>query len=114
MYSGALPPASNRGAYSQQFQLFDDETDDGIDLSGARVVLEIRKAGRASVALSATMGNGRIALSGETGVFELQIAAEDMRALEPFTYEVGMTITQDGETTQHFIGTLPVLDGIVS
>lgn len=113
MYIGALPPASNRGAYTQQFQLFDDETDEGIDLSGASIVLEIRKPGCTSPELSATTGNGRIALGGEAGVFELTLAAGDMRGLHPMTYEAGMTIAQNGETTQYFIGTLPVRDGIV-
>lgn len=114
MYIGALPPASNRGSYTLQFQLFDDETDEGVDLSGASVVFEIRKPGRTSADLSATTGNGRIAVLAEAGMFELTLAANDMRALHPMTYEAGMTIEQNGATTQYFIGTFPVLDGIVS
>jgi hypothetical protein len=114
MYLGALPPASNRGAYALDFELYDDETDEGIDLAGASIVLELRRPGTASIVLSATSGNGRIVLAGQAGRFELALPAGDLRRLDPITYEAGITIAQDGTTTQYFIGTLPVLDGVVS
>ena len=114
MYTGTLPPASNRGAYRQLFQLYDDETEQGLDLAGAAVVLELRRTGCAQPALSATVANGRIVLGAEAGVFEVAIAAGDMRSLAAETYGAGITVTLNGETTQYFIGTLPVLDGIVS
>ena len=114
MYIGALPPASNRGTYAQDFQVFDDETEVGIDLAGASILLELRRPGCSSPALSASTGNGRIALQAEPGRFALTIAADDMRRLNAVAYEAGITITQNGETTQFFIGTLPVLDGVVS
>jgi hypothetical protein len=114
MYFGTLPPASNRGVYAQDFLVFDDATEEGIDLAGAGILLELRRPGCPSPALSASTGNGRIALAAEPGRFALTIPAEAMRALEAVAYEAGITITQNGETTQFFIGTLPVLDGIVS
>lgn len=114
MYIGALPPASNRGTYIQDFLVFDDETEEGIDLAGAGILLELRRPGCSSPALSASTGNGRIALEAEAGRFVVTIAADDMRSLDAAAYEAGITITQNGATTQFFIGTLPVLDGIVS
>jgi hypothetical protein len=114
MYIGALPPASNRGTWRQDFLLFDDETDEGIDLTGASIVLELRRVGCSSPALSATTGNGRVVVDTEAGRFEITIAADDMRHLDAATYEAGITVAQNGDTTQFFIGTLPVLDGIVS
>ena len=114
MYIGALPPASNRGTYAQDFLVFDDETEEGIDLAGAVILLELRGPGCSAPALSASTGNGRIALQAEAGRFALTVPADEMRSLEAIAYEAGITITQNGETTQFFIGTLPVLDGIVS
>ena len=114
MHIGALPPASNRATWRQDFFVFDDETEAGIDLAGASIVLELRKPGCSSPALSASTGNGRIALDAEAGHFAVTFAAAEMRALDARAYEAGITVTQNGETTQFFIGTLPVLDGIVS
>lgn len=113
MYIGSLPVASNRATYSQDFQIYDDEDDEGIDLTGARIVVEIRKPGRASPEVSATTANGLIAVTDE-GRFELTIPVSTMRSLDQMTYECGITIEQGGETTQYFIGTLPIMDGVVS
>jgi hypothetical protein len=114
MYIGTLPAASNRGVYAQDFQLFDHETEDGIDLTGATILLEVRKPGCASTSLSATNGNGIEITDFDEGQFELAFTASQMRNLDPMTYECGITITQNSETVQYFIGSLPVLDGIVS
>jgi hypothetical protein len=114
MYLGSLPVASNRATYNQDFQLY-DEDDEGIDLTGATITLEIRKPGCSSAELTATTTNGKIVVTDtDEGQFELTFTASDMRNLDPMTYECGITITQNGETIQYFIGTLPVLDGIVS
>jgi hypothetical protein len=115
MYIGSLPVASNRATYSQGFQLYDDEDDEGIDLAGAVIRLDIRKPGGSSAAIRAAIDNNRIAVTDQAGGrFELTIEASAMRNLDPMTYECGITIEQNGETIQYFIGTLPVLDGIVS
>jgi hypothetical protein len=113
MYDGSLPPATNRAGYTQDFQLFDDAEDQGIDLAGAVITLDIRKPGCAAAELSATTANGRIVITdADEGHFALVLAASDMRSLAPMAYACGMTIAQNGDTTQIFIGTLPVLDGV--
>ena len=115
MYIGSLPVASNRATYNQDFQLYDDEDDQGIDLTGAVIALEVRKPGCTSAELSATTTNSKIVITDtDEGQFELAFTASDMRNLDQMTYECGITITQNDETMQYFIGTLPVLDGIVS
>ncbi|MDQ8730498.1 hypothetical protein [Bradyrhizobium sp. LHD-71] len=114
MYIGSLPVASNRATYTQDFQLYDDEDDEGINLAGAVITLDIRRPGCASSEISATIANGRIIMVDENeGQFELSIETSAMRNLCPMTYECGITVAQNNETTQYFIGTLPVLDGIV-
>ena len=115
MYIGALPVASNRATYTQQFQLYDDDDNEGVSLSGAVVTLEVRKPKCTTVELSATTTNGKIVVTDETnGIFQLTFTVSEMRNLCQMQYEAGITITQNDETTQYFIGTLPVLDGIVS
>jgi hypothetical protein len=115
MYIGSLPVASNRATYNQAFQLYDDEDDEGVDLTGALITVEIRKPGCPSAEISATATNGLIVVSDTNdGQFELTIPVARMRNLDRSTYECGITIEQNGETTQFFAGTIPVIDGIVS
>jgi hypothetical protein len=115
MYIGSLPVASNRATYTQDFQLYDDEDDQGVDLRDATITLEVRRPNGATSELTATTGNGRIVIAdADEGQFALTFSATDMRNLDRMTYECGITIEQNDETIQYFIGTLPVLDGIVS
>ena len=115
MYIGSLPAGSNRATYHQDFQIYDDEADEGIDLAGAAIRLEIRKPGCAAPALGASIDNGRIVVTDAAqGVFALVIDADAMRGLAPMTYECGITVAQNGATTQYLIGTLPILDGVVN
>src|SRR5262245_27322170 len=114
MFIGSLPAASNRATYSQSFQLYDDENDTGVSLADATIVLDIRRPGSASPEISCSNGDGIAVTDEGDGQFELTIAAGAMRNLHPLQYECGITIAQNGETTQYFIGTLPVLDGIVA
>lgn len=114
MFMGSLPVASNRATYQQDFQLYDDEDSEGIDLAGATIALEVRRPGCSSPDLSASIGSGIVVTGENEGQFELTFTATQMRTLRPMTYDVGLTITQNDETTQYLIGTLPVRDGIVS
>lgn len=115
MYIGALPTASNRADYNENFQLYDDDDNEGITLSGATVTLEIRRDPGCAPVVTATIDNGLIVVADETnGVFNLAIPAATMRSFCAGTYECGIVIEQNDETIQYFIGTLPVLDGVVS
>lgn len=114
MNIGSLPTASNRATYNQSFQLYDDEDNEGISLTGAAITLEVRRPGCTSPELSAAIGSGITVTDEDEGHFELEFTATQMRNLCALQYEVGIIITMNGETIQHLIGTLPVLDGIVS
>lgn len=114
MYIGALKPGSNRATYIETFQLYDDEDSEGIDLTEATIVLEVRKPGSSSAKLSATNSDGIEITDSDDGQFELTFTVDQMRGLDPMTYECGITIEQNDETIQYFIGTLAVLDGIVT
>ena len=115
MHIGNLPVASNRASYRQDFQVYDDETDEGIDLTDAVITLAIRRPGCTSPELTATTADGRIVITGaDDGRFELTFGDADMRALDQMSYECGITIEQNGDVVQYFIGSLPVMDGVVS
>ena len=113
MYTGPLPPVSNRAGWTFTAEIYDDETDELVDLSSSEITFEVRD-GNGSPILSATTDNEKITVV-STGVFQAVFPETDMRTLCSKTYEVGCTVTQSGEEpTQFIIGTLPVLDGIVS
>jgi hypothetical protein len=113
MISGALPPVSNRETLNLQIELYDDEANDLIDVAAAsEAVIAVASAGCRSPVLTARLSAGQIAQT-ETGVIECTFSADQMSGLCAGTYDIGGTLTKDGETVQFMIGTLPVYDGIV-
>jgi hypothetical protein len=113
MYVGSLQAASTRQSWTQTFEVEDEDTGDDLDLAGASIVFEIRDPRSLLTVLSATTTNGKITIV-DTGVFQVTFAASDMQSLRPQTYDVGCTVTANGATLQYIIGTIPILDGIVS
>lgn len=113
MYVGTFPAASNRQSWTKTFEVVDEDTNSDLDLTGASIVFEIRDPRNHLSILSATTTNGKVSII-DTGVFTVSFSLSDMQTLYPLTYEVGCTVTINGETMQYIVGTLPVLDGIVS
>lgn len=112
MYTGTLPPVSNRATWSEDVQCFDDEANSAIDISAATAIaLEVFDG--CNVVLSASYP-GTITLGGTTGVFSFAFTAEQMRALCAKTYDIGCTVTFEGETIQVIAGHLPVVNGYVA
>jgi hypothetical protein len=114
MFIGTLAPVSNRADWIEAFQLLDEEDpSEPIDISGATAVsIEVRAPGTRSIVLTATLSSGITHI--ETGVFQWHFTADQMSDLDAGDYDVGCTIVIDSFTTQLIIGTLPVMDGIVS
>lgn len=114
MFTGTLPPVSNRATWTDDYELRDIETGDLIDLSTAtEITIEARALSSASPELTLSLTGGDITIVG-TGVFEWRAEASAMRNLCAKTYEIGCTIEIGDDTAQLIIGRLPVLDGIVS
>lgn len=107
MYTGSLKPTTNRQTWSEIFELFDDETNEAIDLTGATVVMQFREQNCCTPRVSASI------TIVDTGKFEARIELDTMRSLCPQTYDVGCTIERDGETVEIFVGTIAVVDGVV-
>jgi len=101
-----LGAASTREDYSESWQALDD---DGvaIDLTGATIVYEFRDPDTCSrTAATVTI---------DTTTFTAEIPVATMRGLCPNKdYDVGCTIEIGGLTSQLFIGTIPIVDGVVT
>jgi hypothetical protein len=113
MYVGSLPPISNRASWLFSSEVVDDETGELIDLSGLTITLEVREQACGRTVLSATTGNGKVTTP-SMGLFSASFTRDEMAALCAQTYDVGATISDDTDTAQFIIGTVPVLDGVVS
>ena len=112
-FIGALDPISNRTGWLHDFALDDADAGTPVDITGASIVIEVRDPHSGWIALCATTRNGKIAIV-DAGVFRVSVDPSDTQLLRAGTYEVGATITLNGESRQLIIGTLPVLDGVVT
>lgn len=113
MYIGNLPAVSNRETFEQPFEIIDDETGTGFDLTDATIVFEIRDP-NSGTRLSATNGSGVSMTDAADGIFVVTFSVDSMRGLCAKEYDVGCTIDITDVVSQIFIGRQPVLDGVVS
>lgn len=110
MYIGSLPVVSNRATFNQSFEVIDDETGTGFDLTNATIVYEIRDPQSRVSILTAD-----IDLSDATnGIFTASLTSDQMRTLCAKQYDVGCTVEISDEVSQFFAGTQAVIDGVVS
>jgi hypothetical protein len=101
-----LGAVSNREDYSEAWQAL-DEDGTAIDLTGATIVYEFRHP-ETKAATAAT-----VVIS--TTTFTATIPVATMRGLcASKEFDVGCTIEQDDVTTQFFVGTIPIIDGVVT
>lgn len=112
-FAGTLDPISNKTGWLADFEIDDADVGGAIDITGGSIVVEVRDPHSGIICLSATTANGKITIV-DTGVFEVNIAPAETCRLRAGTYEVGATITLNGESRQLIIGTLPVMDGVVT
>lgn len=108
MYIGNLKPTTNRSSWSEIFELYDDETGDPVDLTGATIVLQFRDQDCCAPRFTATINIIDI------GKFQASGTLQQMKCFCAQTYEVGCTIARDDETAEYIVGAIAILDGIVS
>lgn len=108
-------PVSNRETWVEAVQFYDQETGDTLDLEGNidAVTITVREQSSKSQVLSGTLADETVAVLAD-GVIQWEFSADQMGALCNRTYDVGATLTKDGQTVQFILGSIPVLDGIVS
>lgn len=126
MISDALEPVTNRETITLDIEFIDDETNEHIALDDVtEIVVQAysrndrgygdygfrNSPGRGS--LSARLSDGDVAVI-EAGVIQVRFSTEITNGLCSGTYDIGGTITKDGETVQFLLGQLPILNGVVS
>lgn len=114
MYIGELKSVSNREDWKVPITVVDDDTDEAVDITGATITVAIRRQGCSSADMTLTVGSGVTITDADDGIFEFAFTVTQMRTLDPDTYDIGITVTIDGETTQLFSGTVPILDGVTN
>jgi len=123
MYHVTFPQRSNRASW-RAAGLITDLDDNPVDLTGCSLVFQISDQDRGSFGggfwcestprLLASTANGKITIV-DIGVFVWSFTLQEMRTLQPGTYQTGLTITNDDgtQTEQLSVGPLPIISGVV-
>jgi hypothetical protein len=112
MLFATLPPQSNRADWIEAIEIRDDDDNDLIDLTGCEIILTVKDEDGCQVLTGSTADGSIVIVS--TGVAEFSFPRSRMANLRADTYEVGGTLSRDGDTMQFLIGQLPVVDGVVT
>lgn len=111
MASSVKLTLSNREDFIRSFQAL-DENGEAIDLTGATIVFSIADKDTGSEELGASTADSTITISTTTATINIPVAT--VRSVTcPKEYNCGCTILLNSVTTQFFIGTVSIYDGIV-
>lgn len=111
MYTGNLGTVSNREDWEQSIDVVDENGAD-VDISAATITLAVRAKGSSSPTLTAEVGDGIVVSSPR---FTFTFDVEDMRVFSNSgQYDVGCVVTIGSVTTQLIVGTVNIVDGVVS
>lgn len=108
-----LGEASNCEDWRLECEIIDDGTGEPVDLTGASIVFDVRRSREYDCLLSASTENGLITLGPDVGEFVIAIPVDQMQQLRRGTHDVGCTVTLLNKISQLFVGTIPVIDGVV-
>jgi hypothetical protein len=113
MLTGSLAPTSNQEDCKIVVAAEDVTTGAGLDISAASIVCEVRDEQTRAIVLSATTANGGVTRP-DNFTFQVWFTRVQMQGLSAGQYEIGAVVTLNGETRQVILGTLPILDGVVT
>lgn len=102
---------SNKADWAFDVTATDSETGAAIDFTGATVALAVKDEKGCQV-LSASIGSG--ITQSDAYTLSVLFADQQMKALCPGSYKVGMVYALNGETNQILTGTVSIYDGIAS
>jgi hypothetical protein len=109
MFEGSVGATYNQGDWKDVGYVYDEDTDDAIDLTGATITMKVARAPD-DVLLTVSTTSGEITIP-DTGYFLWSIPATSMTAFCAGTYRVQIIITRDGETLAFFSGTVTIKGG---
>lgn len=113
IYAGNLGTVSNRETWEQSVRVV-DQNGNAVTITGATITLAVRKQPSSSGDSADLTADTTSGITIATPVFTFRFEVASMRALDPGNYDVGCTILLSGDTTQLIVGTVTVVDGIVS
>jgi hypothetical protein len=113
MLTGSLAPTSTQEDCKIVVAAEDVTTGAAYDISAAAIVCEVRDQQTRAIVLSATTTNGGVTLP-DHFTFQVWFTRAQMQGLNVGQYDIGAAVTLNGETRQVILGTLPVLDGVVT
>lgn len=112
MLQATFEPVSNREDWIEQCEV---RTEAGVlvDLSAAVIVMAVRERQSKQQKLLAQTADSTITIDA-TGIFTFTFTLAQMRGLDASkAYDMGCTIQLNGTTQQFFVGSVPVIDGVV-
>lgn len=112
LIQGTFPPVSNAADFLCDLSVTNDETGDGVDLSGATISVIVEGDACGVDLLTATTDNGKITLGADAGDFRFSFTDEEMSGLPAGSYRIGVMIELDGIRYQLVLADLPVVRGI--
>lgn len=113
MLQALFEPVTNREDWIQQCEVRDQD-DNLFDLTGCTIVMVVRERKTRIQRMIAQTTDGSIVIQ-SAGVFQFTFPLAQMHGLDVnVSYEVGCTIKlPTGVTQQFFVGSVPLIDGIV-
>ena len=113
MLQASFEPVSNREDWIQQCEVRNG-TGALVDLTGSVIVLTVREHSTQQQKLLGQTSDGSVVIQGP-GLFQFTFPLNQMHGLTASkAYDIGCTIKlSGGPTKQYFVGTVPIIDGIV-
>jgi hypothetical protein len=113
MLQGTIEPITNREDWIERVEVR-DESNALVNLTGSTIVVAVRERMSKQAVLNGSTISGEVIIDA-LGTFQWTFPLAQMRNLTVNqTYDIGCTIKNgSGITRQFFIGSVPVLDGIV-
>lgn len=109
-----LMPAStttNNADWQVRF-VFNDDSDQPIDFTGAYVEVEVRDQNNDNCKrIEASTSNGKLVITG-LGTIDMSVPASEMANICQGTYNIGGLYQLNGATVSLFVGTVQILDGV--
>jgi hypothetical protein len=109
MFGGSLGTISNQADWLDSHYVYDEDTNDPIDLTGATITLKVASH-PSNVLLTVSTTSGEITIP-TTGYFTWSIPATSMTTFCAGTYRAQINIERDGEKLAFFLGTITIEEG---
>lgn len=107
-----FPKQSNRADFMVTLDAFDNDTGDAYDLTGVTINVTIADE-RGCTRISASTSDGKVALEvPEDGEASITIRASELKNIPAGQYQLGIQFVDGEDTSQPYVGILPIFEGL--